>query len=193
MANRNCTTIDVHDLWINTKIANDSTGLSCKGFIRFNQFQISNRPPSFFKRFAGSRNWSSPHDRWIDTRRCPRNNARERLDTAFCGFIRIHQDNSRRTVINAGCIASRNRAFLVKGRFELCQRLDCCTNADIFISRYNRLAFAALYSKRNNLILETTCGLCSFGLVLRCQCELILIIAAELPLLAMFSAVIPIW
>ena len=88
---------------------------------------------------------------------------------------RRHQDNGSGAVVDAGRIRGRNGSFLVESRPQLRDALKRHAMFGVFIGIDDDIALAALDRHGRNFILEATCLLRRFGLVLRSNCKFVLL------------------
>ena len=86
------------------------------------------------------------------------------------------------TVVDAGCVAGRDRTVLVEGRTQLGEAVVGGAGADVLVLVDHDFALAGLDRDRRDLVLELAGLLSCFGLVLRGDGELVLLFARDLPL-----------
>ena len=83
MAQSNRTAINVNLVGIPAHVAVDCNRLRGKGFVGFDQVKVGCRPARLFKRLFRRRDRTRPHDRRIDTGRCPAFDGGKRGQTAL--------------------------------------------------------------------------------------------------------------
>lgn len=109
-------------------------------------------------------------------------------------FIRAHDHHCRRTIVDARCVACRDRSgFIKSGRNAL--KLSALVLRLMYssVSATQRIAFALWNQNRDDFIFECTCILRRNGFLLRRQCKGALRLTADDVFFATFSAVMPMW
>src|SRR6266702_1182908 len=112
----------------------------------------------------------------------PRRDAAEHLLAFLGGLLGGHQHHHAGAVIDAGRAAGGNRAVLLEGGLQLGHRFDGGAMTRIFVGGHDDVALAGLDGDGDDLVRELAGLLGGLGLVLRGNCELVLLGAGDLVL-----------
>jgi hypothetical protein len=95
--------------------------------------------------------------------------------------LAAHQDDSRGAVVEARRVSCGHCAILGKGWLQLGERVERRARTDIFIQFDDNVALLAADCEGDDFFLKPARLLRRFGLVLRGECEFVLLVAAQLP------------
>ncbi len=183
MADGDRAAVDVDLGGIPTEVLVDGAGLRGKRLIGLDQVEIGDIPTRLLERRARGRDRAGPHDRRVDARVRPGDDAGERRLAALGRFAGLHQHQGRGAVVDARGIAGGHAAVLGEGRPQLGDRLEGGAVLGIFVGIDHDIALARLHRNGRDLVLEFSRLLGRLGLVLRCNGELVLLRARDLILL----------
>src|SRR5690606_2490846 len=156
--------------------------LCSESLVGFDDVEVLGCPARLLQRLRGSRYRAGSHDGGINASMGPGNNTGKRLDTALLGFGSAHEHHSGSTVIDARRVAGSHGAGLVERRAQLGNALQRSALADVLVLVDDRIALLALDGDSDDLVLELAGLLRGLDLVLRREREVVLILAADLPL-----------
>ena len=101
VAQSDCPALGIDLLFVKAQLSYARQRLGGEGLVQLDEINVFNGQSGPFKHLAGRGNWSQAHACRINPRGCRDSDIRQRLQPKLFRFFRLHQQDRRRSVVDA--------------------------------------------------------------------------------------------